>query len=137
MRERARMAAGAAGCPWRQTTGRAALRTMVLDFLALNENPTRWTFYRGLGGIGDGRDPDIILDVRGRIAYIDVQRQGGGGLARVRKAQQVLACRRGALCFTVRSVPDMENVLHGLGVALKPKGRLMQNPANVKPQQGR
>lgn len=126
MRDSPPMAAGAARPPWRQITGRTELRAMVLDFLALNENPAHWTFHRG-GAVGNHLlGPDIMLDVGGRIAYVDVQRQGGGGLGRRRKAAQMLARRRGAACFTVRSVPDMEQVLRELGVQLRPKGRMMK-----------
>lgn len=126
MRDAQRIAAGAARPAWRRTTGRTELRAMVLDFLALNENPAHWTFYRGIAVGNDGHGPDIVLDVGGRIAYVDVQRQGGGKLGRIRKAAQMLARRRGAACFTVRSVPDMEQVLRELGVRLRPRGRMMR-----------
>lgn len=135
MRDAPRIAAGAVRPPWRQTTGRTELRAMVLDFLALNETPARWTFYRGIA-VGDhGHGPDIMLDVGGRIAYVEVQRQGGGGLGRIRKAAQMLARRRGAACFTVRSVPDMEQVLRELGVQLRPKGRMMREQ-NINKRDG-
>ncbi len=124
MRKPLRIKPGAVRPLWRQTSVRPELRTMVLEFLANNENPTRWTFYRGVASGDDRRGADIILDVGGRIAYVDVSRQGGGGLGKERKAGQVLASRRGAACFIVRSVPDMERVLRDLGVALKPKGRM-------------
>jgi hypothetical protein len=71
--------------------------------------------------------PDIVLDVAGRIVYVDIKGQGGGGLGADRQGRQVLARRRGADCFVVRSVPDMENVLRGLGIQLKPGGRLMDD----------
>ena len=131
MRDAPRIEAGRARPPWRQTTGRTELRAMVLDFLAPNERPAHWTFYRG---IADG--PDIVLDVGGRIAYVDVQRQGGGKLGRIRTAAQMLARRRGAACFTVRSVPDMEQVLRELGVQLKPRGRMMTEQ-NINKGDGR
>ena len=136
MRDAARITAGAARPPWRQTIGRTELRAMMLDFLALNENPAHWTFYCGIAVGNDGYGPDIMLDVGGRIAYVDVQRQGGGGLGRLRKAAQVLARRRGAACFTVRSVPDMERVLRELGVQLKPKGRMISEQ-NINMRDGR
>ncbi len=136
MRDTLPMAAGAARPPWRQTTGRTELRAMVLDFLALNENPAHWTFYRGVAVGNHFHGPDIMLDVGGRIAYVDVQRQGGGGLGRIRKAAQMLARRRGAACFTVRSVPDMEQVLRELGVQLRPKGRMMREQ-NINMRDGR
>ena len=136
MRHALPMAAGAARPSWRQTTGRTELRAMVLDFLALNENPAHWTFYRGIAVGNHLHGPDIMLDVGGRIAYVEVQRQGGGGLGRIRRAAQILARRRGAACFTVRSVPDMEKVLRGLGVQLKPKGRMMIEQ-NINKRDGR
>ena len=77
-----------------------------------------------------------MLDVGGRVAYVDVQRQGGGGLGRIRKAAQTLARRRGAACFTVRSVPDMEQVLRELGVRLRPKGRMIREQ-NINKGDGR
>ncbi len=126
MRQPLRIKPGAIQPMWRQTSARPELRSMVLEFLTNNENPVQWTFYRGVASGDDRRGADIILDVGGRIAYVDVSRQGGGGLGKERKAGQKLASRRGAACFTVRSVPDMELVLRDLGVALKPKGGMFR-----------
>jgi len=107
----------------------ARLRGLVVDFLALNEEPGRWTFFRAVSlmepVIGRPPPPDIVLDVGGRIAYVEVRRQGGGPLPPGRAAGLALARGRGAACFVVRSLPDMERTLRTLGIQLRAGGRLL------------
>ena len=107
----------------------ARLRALVLDFLALNEQPGRWTFFGAASlatpMIGRPLPPDIVLDVGGRIAYVEIRRQGGGPLPPGRAAGLALARGRGAACFVVRSLPDMERALRTLGIQLRAGGRLL------------
>ena len=110
------------------------LRQTILAFLALNEQPARWTFFRAASEPEQTparrfSRPDIVLEVGGRIAYVEVRRQGGGPLAPARAAALALARCRGAACFVVRSLPDMERVLRALGVRLCPRGRLIDRRA--------
>jgi hypothetical protein len=106
------------------------LRQLILDFLTLNEQPARWTFFRPAPGAQPAGNrhvvpPDVIVDIGGRIAYVAIRRQGGGPLPAPRAAALALAQARGAACFVVRSLPDMERVLWVLGVRLRPRGRLI------------
>jgi hypothetical protein len=114
---------------------RAALREQVLGFLAANERPGSWTYFRA-GGPEDPRRPqsfvpDIVLDVGGRIAYVEVRRQGSGPLPSNRSTGLALARCRGAACFIVRSLPEMERVLRRLGVPLRPRGRMAASAARI------
>jgi len=71
--------------------------------------------------------PGIVLEVGGRTIYVDILSQGGGALGIDRQGRQVLARRRDAPCYVVRSVPDIEQVLRGLGIQLKPSGHMMDD----------
>lgn len=120
-----RKAAGAAIGATQDTS----LRRLIIDFLTLNERPKAWTFFHAAALAdpvhGHPAPPDIVLDVGGRIAYVEVHRQGAGPLASPRSAALAVARRRGAACFVVRSLPDMERALRSLGVHLRPGGRLL------------
>ena len=107
----------------------SGLRRLVIEFLALNERPGCWTFFHAaaLGDPARGRPtpPDIVLDVGGRVAYVEVRRQGDGPLSSAQAAGLTLAHPPRAACFVVRSLPDMERALRALGVHLRPGGRLL------------
>lgn len=109
----------------------ARLRGLVVDFLALNEQPGHWTFVGAAPltepMIGRPLPPDIVLDVGGRIAYVEIRRQGGGPLPPGRAAGLELARSRAAACFVVRSLPDMERALRTLGIQLRAGGRLLDD----------
>ena len=105
------------------------LRSLVVDFLALNERPGHWTFF-GTASLTDptnGRPlpPDIVLDVGERLTSVKLRRPGGGPLPPPPAAGLALAGGRGAACFVVRSLPDMERALRTLGVQLRAGGRLL------------
>lgn len=109
----------------------AELRTRVVEFLAHAECPRRWTYF--LAGRPEGRSglapPDLLIDFGGRIAYVAICAQGAGPLPPARAASLALARNRGAGSFIVRSLPEMERVLHALGITLHPPGRLF-DPAS-------
>ena len=117
-----------------------ALRRLVIEFLALNERPGCWTFFHasalGDPALGRPAPPDIVLDVGGRIAYVEVRRQGDGPLSSANAAGLSRARSRGAACFVIRSLPDMERALRSLGVHLRPLGRLLDGAQPYRRRDG-
>lgn len=112
----------------------SSLRRLVVDFLAHNEQPGRWTFFAATSLVaprpGRPPTPDLVIDVGGRIAYVEVRRQGGGPLPPGRAAGLAVAHGRGAACFVVRSLPDMECALRRLGIELRPQRLLPEDEAS-------
>ena len=111
--ERAR----AAGC---------SLRADVLRFLTFQARPAVWTWYvasLSAPGLAPSHDrPDLVIEVAGRVVYVEIRASHLGPLPAPRRAWQLAARHRGAAIATVRSVPDVEHLLAGLGVRLrKPK----------------
>jgi len=105
---------------------RGSLRDDVLRFLAFQTRPAVWTWFRAASsapGIAPAGDrPDLVIEVAGRVVYVEIRAPHQGPLPAARRAWQAAARYRGAAIATVRSVPDVENLLAGLGVRLrKPK----------------
>lgn len=110
----------------RPRADRGSLRADVLRFLAVQARPAVWTWFRasssapGIAPAGDR--PDLVIEVAGRVVYVEIRAPHQGPLPAARRAWQAAARCRGAAFATVRSVPDVEQLLAGLGVRLrKPK----------------
>jgi len=104
------------------------LRTDVLRFLAGHARPGAWTWFAAAppspGFAVPADRPDIVIEVGGRVVYVEIRAPHLGPLPRSRRAWLAAARCRGAATATVRSVPDIERLLAGLGVRLRRPGRL-------------
>lgn len=104
----------------------SSLRADVLRFLSCQARPAAWTWFAGAarnGGPAPPHDcPDLVIEVAGRVVYVEIRAPDQGPLPAARRAWQAAARCRGAAVATVRSVPDVERLLAGLGIPLrKPK----------------
>lgn len=109
----------------RRAAGRS-LRADVLRFLAFQARPAVWAWFAATlpapGVAPSGDRPDLVIEVGGRVVYVEIRASHLGPLPASRRVWQAAARYRGASIATVRSVPDVERLLLGLGVRLrKPK----------------
>jgi len=100
-----------------------SLRADVLRFLSRQARPGSWTWFAGAapdpGLAPPGDRPDLVIEVAGRVVYVEIRAPHLGPLPAARRAWQAAARCRGAAVATVRSVPDVERLLAGLGVGLR------------------
>lgn len=111
------------------------LHAAIVEYLALNEDPGEWVYFHPDNGAyrksfaarrnAKARGvragvPDIILDIRGRIVYVEIKAPKG----RANPAQKVwqtytdLRCTPGHY-FVVRSIHEMQDVLRRHHVNLR------------------
>lgn len=111
----------------RRAEGRA-LRSDVMRLLAHQARPGLWTWFAAAPAAPwpapPADRPDLVIEVGGRVVYVEIRAPHMGPLPAARRAWQAAARVRGAAVATVRSVPDLERLLAGLGVPLRKPTRL-------------
>lgn len=109
-----------------------AVHAAIVSFLALNEDPSIWTYWHANNGAhltgsqaaqAQARGvragvPDLVLAVRGRVAWAEIK-AGRGRISPAQARWLAEARLRGEPVYLLRSIKDAEDMLAALGVPLR------------------